>query len=335
MSARVSVLLPAFDAAETVGACLRSLVRQTLDDWECVFVDDGSRDGTLRVARRAVGSDPRFRFLERGHEGLVGALRTGLAACRGRYVARMDADDVAHRDRFRLQIAALERNPTWAACGTHVRIFPRAGLGKGRREYERWLGSLGSATDVRRDRFVECPVAHPTIVARRDVLDEAGGYHDDGLPEDYDLVLRLLESGHDVGVVARRLLLWRDHDRRLSRTSPVYAQERFVALKARFLARGFLARSDDYVLCGYGSTGKALRRALAAHGKHPKTIVDIDPRRIGRNSEGSPIIPPEAFRPTAARPLLVSVARAPGRTRARRWLDSLGLVDGRDYLCTA
>ena len=121
----VSVLLPAFDAGATLEAALRSVARQREERWECVVVDDGSRDGlTGEVARSWAGRDARFRVVETPHRGLVAALNTGIGHCRGHYVARMDADDLMHSRRLSAQLALLESRPELQAAGCHVRFFP-------------------------------------------------------------------------------------------------------------------------------------------------------------------------------------------------------------------
>src|SRR5438309_5697620 len=84
----VSILLPAFNAAATLPACLRSIARQTEPRWECVLVDDGSDDATASWARSAAARDARFVVVTRPHRGLVASLNAGLAYCRGHYVAR-------------------------------------------------------------------------------------------------------------------------------------------------------------------------------------------------------------------------------------------------------
>jgi glycosyltransferase involved in cell wall biosynthesis len=331
---RVSILLPVRDAEATLPACLHSIRRQSEGDWECVIVDDGSRDASAALARAAVAADARFRLLERGRAGLVPALAAGLEQCRGRCVARMDADDLMHRRRLALQLAALDADPALAAVGSHVRMFPRAALGPGMRAYERWLCAIDSPQRVRQEAFVECPVAHPTLVVRRELL-QADGYRDRGWPEDYDLVLRLLEAGRSVGVVPRRLLAWRHRAARTSQTAPAYRRERFTACKAFFLARSFLAASPDYVLWGYGATGRALQRALRAHDKRPAAIVEVHPRRIGRSIQGAPVIAPDALRPPPAPPLVVSVAGAAARALIRSELARLGYRELSDYVCAA
>ncbi len=330
----VSVLLPVFDAAATLEVCLRSVARQTEARFECWIVDDGSTDGSLELAHACARRDARFRVLALEHRGLVATLTSGLARCRAPLVARMDADDVMHRERLALQRAALDGDPTLAAVGSHVRCFPRAGLRAGMRAYERWLNAIDSAERVRLDAFIECPIAHPTLMIRRDVTAHMG-YRDAGWPEDYDLVLRLLEADLRIGVVPRRLLGWRQGEKRLSKRDPRYATERFTECRAAFLARSFLAKSDRYLLWGYGGTGRRLRAALAEHDKRPAAIIELHPGRLGQTIHGARVIAPDEIRCPLPHPLVVSVAGDEARKLIRAHLAELGLRDGRDFFCAA
>lgn len=329
----VSVLLPAFNAAATLPACLGSLRRQTLEDWECILVDDGSTDATPDLAKTAA-SDPRVRPLRTPHGGLVAALTAGLAHCRAPLVARMDADDLMRRDRLQLQVAALTADQTLAGVGAHVRIFPRRGLTDGLRDYETWLNAVDSAGRVATEAFVECPVVHPTLLIRREVLARFG-YRERGWPEDYDLVLRLLAAGERISVVPRRLLAWRDSTTRLTRTAPPYARERLVALKAAMLADGLLAGRSTYVLWGYGGTGRVLRRALAALGKRPSHVVELHPGRLGNRIHGAPVVPPAALAGLRNERVVASVAGLEARTRIRAVLVDLGFEELKDFVCAA
>lgn len=331
---RVSVLLPAFDAGRTLKAALDSVRRQSFTDFECVVVDDGSRDDTARLARAVAREDPRLVVLEQAHRGIVEALETGLARCSGEYVARMDADDVMHPERLATQLALLDARDDLAAVGSHVRMFPREELTLGRLAYERWLNSMSSERDVRADCFVECPVAHPTLMLRRSVL-ERFGYRDAGWAEDYDLVLRLLGAGHEIGVAPQRLLDWRDAPDRLSRTSRACSLERFTACKAEFLTRSFLAEHSEYVLWGYGDTGRVLCRALAALGRRPRAIVELHPGRLGQRIAGAPVIAPEALPDLARGRVVVSVAGAKARGEIRSAMAAMGFVELTDYVCAA
>ncbi len=103
------MILPVRNAAATLPAALESLRAQTLTDWECLIVDDGSHDASPAVAARFAARDTRFRLLRRQARGLVAALNEGLAVARGGFIARLDADDTCPPERLAEQAARLER----------------------------------------------------------------------------------------------------------------------------------------------------------------------------------------------------------------------------------
>jgi glycosyltransferase involved in cell wall biosynthesis len=331
---RVSILLPVFDAETTLPTCLASIARQSESRFECVVVDDGSRDGSREVAERFATRDSRFRVLSSTHAGVAEASNRGLTHCRAPFVARMDADDWMHRERLALQLAAFATDPKLDALGTRVRYFPRSRVGEGLRAYEAWLNGQNEPRRVRADAFVECPVANPTLMLPRERF-RALGYRSGSWPEDYDLVLRLLAAGGRIGVVPRRLHAWRVHDARLTHTSAVYAVERFTECKAHFLADGFLKPHANYLLWGYGRTGRKLSQALRSHGKRPAKIVELHPGRLGQTIHGAPVVSPAALGPPRGTPLIVSVAGADARGLIRTELARLGWRECVDFVCAA
>jgi glycosyltransferase involved in cell wall biosynthesis len=330
---RVSIVLPAWNAAPTIATTLASITRQTETSWECIVVDDGSSDATTALVGDAASRDRRVRVVTTPHRGLIHALNEGLSHSRAALIARMDADDVMHRDRLAAQIGTLAGDSTLAAVGCHVRIFPRRPMAPRLREYESWLNSLATADDVRRDAFVECPIAHPTLMMRREIAELR--YCDHNWPEDYDLILRALGKGLRIGVVPRRLLQWRDRPDSLSRIDPRYSVDRFTACKAFHLANGLLAAAPSYVLWGYGATGRTLRRALARHGKMPSHIIEVKTSRIGHRIHGALVVPIEALSSLRGRPIVVSVAREGPRREIRQSLAAREFVEGRDFVCAA
>jgi hypothetical protein len=247
----------------------------------------------------------------------------------------MDADDLMRSDRLEIQVARLRDDPSLDAVGGHVRLFPRAALGRGWRAYEAWLATIATPRDVAREAFVECPIAHPTLVVRTAVL-RSCGWRERPWPEDYDLVLRLLSQGRRLGVVPRRVLSWRREPGRLSERDPRYGDDAFARCKAHFLARGLLAGTDRFRLWGYGHTGRALTRALAREGLRPERIVDLHPGRLGATIAGAVVVPPdEVGDPSHGPPVLVSVARAGPRAEVRSFLRRRGFVEGTHFVCVA
>ena len=334
MHPAVSVLIPARNAAATLAATLESVRRQTLADFECVIVNDGSTDETEAIAASAGARDPRFRVLTTEPRGLVGALQAGFAECRGKLIARMDADDLMMRARLARQQAAFSRDPELALLGTHARIFPHARMGRGLHAYQSWLRSLRTPADILRDRFIESPLPHPSWMIRRSVLVEFP-YRETRWSEDYDLILRLAEAGRKLGVIAEPLLLWREHPDRLTHQAETLTLASFTAARAHFLASGPLRDTARYILWGYGPTGRDLRRALLAHGREPSHIIEVHPRRIGQTIHGAPVIPVSAIDTLPDEVILVSVAGAGPRGEVRASLKAAGRLEGRDFFCAA
>ena len=330
----VSVLLPFFNAERTLPMALSSVRRQTLRRLELVAVDDGSTDGGAALVERVARRDPRVRLLRRPHEGLVSALEHGRRHCRGELVARMDADDVSLNRRLQLQRDRLLAEPALGAVGCLVRMVPRQVLTDGMLRYERWLNDLRSPKSIRRDIFVESPLCHPSVMIRRRVLDDVGGYQDRGGPEDYDLWLRLDEAGVAMAKVPRVLLLWREDPDRLSRTDPAYGRDRFFAVKLHHLIRRLASRQA--MVWGAGQEGKPWMRALARRGLLASHAVDVDPRKIGQIIHGSRVIHPDALPPPSAELLLLVAVGAPGaRAEIREHLGGVGYRELRDYVCVA
>ncbi|MDA8017382.1 MAG: glycosyltransferase [Thermoanaerobaculia bacterium] len=341
MSPSVSVLLPVRDAERTLPTCLRSLERQTLRDFEIVVVDDGSTDGTPTVLNGWMRREPRLRVVRTEARGLVPALNEGLHECRAPFVARMDADDAMLPARLAKQSVLLSSDRDLGVVSCRVRCFPKGRIAGGFRHYESWLNRLQTPEEHRAQRFVESPVAHPSVMFRTDLVRRVGGYRSvpetDPWPEDYDLWLRLLEDGVRFTKVPEILHLWRDRDDRLTRSDPRYGKDRFVACKAHFLARGPLSDRPPVVVWGAGQTGRRLVKALARECRVPEAFVDIDPKKVGRRPYGIPVHRAEELssllQPHAI--VLVAVSRRGAPEMIRPKLAEAGLVEGRSAFFAA
>ena len=331
----VSVLLPVYNAAGSLPAALDSLRRQTFDDYEIVAVDDGSSDASPELLQEMARSETRLRVLRQPHAGIVTALQIGLAACRGRYVARMDADDRSAPERLARQAAYLDAHPETAVVGCLVRAFPPEEVRAGFRIYLEWLNSLVSDADIRREMFVESPLAHPSVMFRQSAVTAVGGYQEHGWPEDYDLWLRLYLAGARFAKLPEFLLDWREHAQRLTRTDRRYAVENFLRAKAHYLTRGPLRERQTVIVWGAGMMGRRLSKHLLRQDCPLVAFIDVDPRKIGQTRRGLPILAPNelpALWARSLRPALIAAVGARGaRQIIRARLAGFGLVEGQDW----
>ena len=331
---RISVLLPVRDAAATLGPCLESVLGQSLPEIEVIAVDDGSRDGSGSLLEERSRADPRLVVLRTPPRGLVAALNTALAAARAPLVARMDADDLAHRDRLALQVARLEGDPRVDVLGSRVGLLGEP-VRDGMRAYVEWLNGLLDHETIVRDLFVESPLVHPSVALRAESLRALRGWRAFDGPEDYDLWLRAWEAGLRFAKLPAALLHWRDAPGRLTRTDPRYAPERFRALKLEVLLRGPLAGARPAVIWGAGPIGKGWARALEQAGRAVRAFVEVDPRKIGATIHGAPVVPAEGALAFAGALHLAAVGQPGARERIREQAKRLGILDGRDLVAVA
>jgi glycosyltransferase involved in cell wall biosynthesis len=180
-------VIAAFDAASHVGEAVESVLAQTFEDFELVAVDDASSDGTPEILDR-YRDDPRLVVLTHGtNRGLAAALTTGCERARGRYIARLDADDVAQPDRLERQVAYLDENPDVAILGSAA-IFTDADG----REFARFR--YPATHEAIRERLeTGSAFVHSTVTMRRADFERVGGYRLAPRCEDYDLWLRIVE----------------------------------------------------------------------------------------------------------------------------------------------
>ncbi|WP_221585054.1 glycosyltransferase family A protein [Microbacterium sp. G2-8] len=230
---RLSVLLPAFDAAGTIDLAVRSTLRALPRDAELVVADDGSRDGTADVL--AAIDDRRLRVISGPNRGVARTLNGLLEATDSEFIARMDADDVTLPGRFRHQLRALQ-----SADVVFSSVAAWTGRGAPRPSFSPPIGSAAFPFHL----LLTNPVAHSTMAARRASLAACDGYR--VVPsEDYDLWLRLAHRGTSMRRLAAPAVLYRTHDdqvtaadawRRRSWQDPE-TQEAFERLSVRLLGR--------------------------------------------------------------------------------------------------
>jgi glycosyltransferase involved in cell wall biosynthesis len=331
---RISILMPVRDEAAYLPAALDSLARQTLHSWELVVVDDGSHDETPAILAAAAREDDRIRVIRREGGGLVAALNSGLAACRAPLLARMDGDDICHPRRLELQAAYLDSHPDIGLVACRFRHFPRSTLKQGMLAYEAWQNTLENHELIMRDRFIESPFVHPSIMARRDLIADAGGYRDCGWAEDYDLWLRLAVSGIRFARLPQTLFLWRDHPVRATRSMSEYSAAAFRDCKLDSLRQGFLRNEQSVVIAGAGLEGRAWQRLLAGIGIRVSSWVDVDPRKIGRVLHGAQVISTGQLRAQQGK-ILVAIGVRGAREQFRALAQPLSLKDGLDFICVA
>ena len=276
----VSVVLPALDREATIAAAIRSVLRQTWDDFELIVVDDGSTDGTVAAARAV--ADPRLRVIELGRTGGVSAARNaGIAEARAPWVAFQDSDDEWLPEKLERQMARLaemrgagdgngDGGPDWIAAYCGMAILGETPSGRATVGYVPAPHLSGVEGDIHPTLAMTSLVSTQTLVARTDAVRDVGGF-DEALRAlvDWDLVLRLARRGRIAFVDAPLVLqtfsgnsITRDARRR------VEARERLLEKHADAFATvpGALAHHARAVAGGWRRLGEPARGRAALAG---------------------------------------------------------------------
>jgi len=207
----VTVLLAVFNGERYLATALESVLRQTVEDLELLVVDDGSTDATPTILDEV--ADTRLRVLRNDARlGLATSLNHGLDEARGRYVARLDADDVAMPRRLERQLARVQGDARIGIVGTAVVGLDSAGRPGG-------VASMPSGADaVRWAALFSAPFYHPSVLVDRELLDRHRLRYDPEYveSEDYDLWTRLLGNAQGDNL-SESLLLYRVHAEQASR----------------------------------------------------------------------------------------------------------------------
>ena len=182
----ISVLLPAYNAERYIHQSIDSVLVQTFRDFELLVMDDGSTDRTAEIVKSY--SDPRVKYIGRAHRGLVDTLNEGLDLACGKYIARMDADDLIVKTRLEKQFAFMESHLDYAVCFSSLKIFHYHPFFSVKLHYPK------GHDEIRTEMFIRNPFPHATAMMRTEILRKDRFYFDPlfaEAAEDYDFFSRM------------------------------------------------------------------------------------------------------------------------------------------------
>ncbi|WP_300156626.1 glycosyltransferase [Solidesulfovibrio sp.] len=227
---KVSVVLPVYNGALYLRAAVESILSQTFGDFECIIIDDGSRDESYAVA--AAIDDPRIRLLRQENTGLAATLNRGISLARGPYIARQDQDDLSDPCRLERQVAFMDAHPDCVLLGTRAIItVDDAPTG-------RFHDHPVDTAILRLDLLFNNPFVHSSVMLRRDMVLAAGGYTTDPdrqPPEDYELWSRLARR-HAVANLPERLVHYREVSGSMSRAGANPFLDKLLRISAENIA---------------------------------------------------------------------------------------------------
>ena len=164
---KVSVILPFFNAEETLKRAIGSIESQSLIDFECILINNNSTDRSVDIAKRQIKKDKRFILIHEKNQGVMFASNAGSEMARADYIARMDADDFSTPDRLKLQSDFLHANPDYGAIGGKVKHISHSEHTKGFARYVDWVNSVQTYSEILNSQFIESPIVNPSTMERK------------------------------------------------------------------------------------------------------------------------------------------------------------------------
>ncbi|OYU80794.1 MAG: hypothetical protein CFE23_07445 [Flavobacterium sp. BFFFF1] len=202
----ISVILPVYNCEKYIAEALGSILNQAFANFEVFVIDDASTDATLDVISKF--NDPRIKLITKAkNTGYTDSLNMGLKFANGKYIARMDGDDIAMPDRFEKQYRLMEDRPDIIVCGTWLSIIASERVIQNPENHEQILLQL----------LYKNPIGHPSVFIRKDAITSLEYDKFKEPAEDYDLWSKMIWLGHFYNI-QQPLMQYRQHELQVSNT---------------------------------------------------------------------------------------------------------------------
>lgn len=205
---KVSILMPVYNAERYLAQAIKSVLAQSFTDWELILINDGSIDKSESIIKQF--EDDRIYYLKNtSNIGLIKTLNKGIDLCQGKYIARMDADDISHPDRLKKQVDFMENNPNYLMCGTDAAVIDNNNTRTGR------IRNLTRNSLLKINLLFSTPFIHPSVMIKNEVLKQ--NKYDESYKhvEDFELWCRIAKLGK-IANIQKDLIDYRWHNTNVS-----------------------------------------------------------------------------------------------------------------------
>lgn len=207
----VSVIMPVFNEQEYLSKSIESILNQTFRDFEFIIVDDASTDASSEILKRYASEDRRSVLIRNPvNQGLALSLNNALSVAKGEFIARMDADDIAVKDRLEIQLAFLNKNPEISLVGSSMYMIDFKG------NIITQYDTIANPQIFKKRIYYKNSSPHPTWMFRKKILKDIKRYRDIPTSQDYDFLMRLHYLGYEVSNIDIPLVYYRVHDKKIS-----------------------------------------------------------------------------------------------------------------------
>ena len=206
----VSVVMPVYNTPEKeLRQAIESILNQTYKEFEFIIIDDASTNNCLNIIK-SYDTDKIVILQNKENLGIEKTLNKGIRKSKGKYIVRMDSDDISYPNRLEIQIKFLEEHPEYSFIGGRADFFNENGIFR----ESKFAGEV-----KKQDFLLGTPFIHPTMVFKKEILEKVGGYPISNRTEDYLLQMQLYSKGYRGYIISEKVLKYRQNNKTIKRFS--------------------------------------------------------------------------------------------------------------------
>lgn len=326
----ISILTPFKNTAQFLPECLKSIQNQNYKNWELLIIDDGSTDNSFEIVKNYANKDPRIKLFKNDGRGIIDALRLAFKNSKGKYITRMDSDDIMTPNKLEVLANKLNKNGKKHVAIGKVKYFSKVGISNGYARYETWLNELTESGSNYSEIYKECVIPSPCWMIHKDDLMACDAFNSNTYPEDYDLTFRFYQ--HSIKCIPCDTILhnWRDYNTRTSRTHAHYAQNYFLDIKIQYFLKLDYDSNRPLAIWGAGFKGKTIAKHLVKK-DIPFVWICNNPNKIGKRIYKQDMKPFVFLEELTNPQSIVTVANAKAQKTIRAYFDKQNMQAMNDY----
>lgn len=237
---KISLIMSVYNGEDYLAEAIESVINQTFTDWELIVINDCSTDSTGEILSGYAAQDSRVKVhTNEVNLRLPSSLNKALSLAEGKYIARMDADDICLPDRLEKQYDFMEKNPEIALSSCRFMTLKNGVISSG------GCGGKNDADSIKTLLLVTNPILHPGIIAKAQVIKELGYDKTFTCTEDMELWTRFIMSGHKVEILSEYLMIYRLHDKQITETTLEKQRCEVVSIQRNYLAKLLAPMSEE------------------------------------------------------------------------------------------
>jgi len=329
----VSVIMPVYNAEKYLADAIESILGQTYENFELIITNDGSNDGSEKIIKNYAEKDNRICVISRENRGLVYTLNEQLDKAHGKFIVRMDADDISEKERIEKQVHYMESNGDIYLAGSYYDLMIEPNTEEELiKEAVKGQKKINSFTDdIPQHMFMGYILLHGTWIFKKELVDRLGGYKEYDHCEDGEFLFRVLSNGYKIGVVPEKLFRCRVNNLSKSNSDRLHntgIKEDIIRFHMEYFEEYMQEKFNrDYLVWGADITGKLtvewIEKKMSA--AHFKGYIDS----FAEPDKEQQIFKPDYINEHAE--YYVFIATSSGLSYAVNYLDMLGRGKVKDY----